>query len=200
MASDQVAAPGEIKLLHKDTVELTRKSQTGRLVRRLFRNRGAMIGLFIVTTIVIMALSAPILAPFDPDEQFSGRRLEPPGKEFPLGTDNLRRDLLSRLIYGARPSIGSAALATLVIITIGVAVGCWAGYVGGLLDDLAMRVVDVLLAFPTLILALAIVGILGPGLGNALIAVCAVVWAGYARLVQSHRSRVPGDRRGREGN
>lgn len=153
-------------------------------LRRMVHNRGAMIGMIVVGFMVLVALAAPLIAPHDPDEQFPVHRLEGPSKEFLLGTDNLGRDMLSRVIYGARPSIGSAVLATIIIIVIGITVGVWAGYVGGLLDDVAMRVVDVLLAFPNLILALAVVGILGPGLRNMLIAMTFAVWAGYARLVR----------------
>lgn len=143
-----------------------------------------MIGLVIVVAIALIALFAPLIAPHGPDEQFRGRNLQSPSQDFPLGTDHLGRDLLSRLAYGARPSMGMAALATLVIVSIAITIGAWAGYVGGLVDDLAMRVVDVLLAFPGLVLALAIIGILGPGLMNVLIGVTVVSWAGYARLVR----------------
>jgi peptide/nickel transport system permease protein len=143
-----------------------------------------MIGIVIVTLVVIMAIGAPLFAPHEPGHQYPGRRLESPSWEFPLGTDNLGRDMLSRLIYGARPSIGSAAMATVFILLIGITVGAWAGYLGGIVDDIAMRVVDVFLAFPSLILALAIVGVLGSGLRNMLLAVTLVVWAGYARLVR----------------
>ncbi|MFQ6031129.1 MAG: nickel transporter permease, partial [Dehalococcoidia bacterium] len=126
----------------------------------------------------------PLIAPYDPDAQFKGSRLESPGQGFLLGTDNLGRDLLSRLLHGARLSIGMAALATIFIVTIAVSIGALAGYAGGLIDDLAMRIADVLLAFPGLILALAIVGILGPSLVNVIISLALVVWAGYARLVR----------------
>ncbi len=153
-------------------------------LKRLFRNRGAMIGLILVGFMVTVALAAPWIAPHDPNEQFPVRRLEGPSEDFLLGTDNLGRDMLSRIIYGARPSIGSAVLATVIIISIGITVGAWSGYVGGIFDDVAMRVVDVLLAFPNLILALSVVGILGPGLRNMLIAMTFAVWAGYARLVR----------------
>jgi len=164
--------------------EPPRVSPTRRFFRRLFRNRGAVIGAAIVLFMVFVALSAPLIAPHDPNKLYPVQRLKGPSKEFPLGTDNLGRDMLSRLIYGARPSIGSAVMATAIIISIGITIGAWAGYVGGIVDDIAMRVVDILLAFPNLILALAVVGILGPGLRNMLIAMTFAVWAGYARLVR----------------
>ncbi len=169
------------------TVSLVDPGRLGalrRFWRRLLRNRSAVIGLAIVALVTIMAVGAPLFAPHDPDDQFPTQRLAPPSREFLLGTDNLGRDNLSRVIYGARPSIGSAALATVFILAIGITIGAWAGYIGGIVDDIAMRVVDVFLAFPSLILALAIVGVLGPGLVNTLIAVTLVVWASYARLVR----------------
>lgn len=162
----------------------TTRSRNRRLLRRMRQNRVAMIGLLIVTVMVSIGVFGPLIAPYDPNAQFKGSRLESPGKGFLLGTDNLGRDLLSRLLHGARLSIGMAALATIFIVTIAVSIGALAGYVGGLVDDLAMRVADVLLAFPGLILALAIVGILGPSLVNVIISLALVVWAGYARLVR----------------
>jgi peptide/nickel transport system permease protein len=159
-------------------------SPSRHFLRRLQGNRVAMIGLLIITMMALIAVFGPLIAPHDPDAQFRGHRLESPNQIFLLGTDNLGRDLLSRLLHGARLSIGMAALATIVIAIIAVAVGCLAGYVGGLVDDLAMRVADVLLAFPGLVLALAIIGILGPGLVNVIFSVTVVAWAGYARLVR----------------
>ncbi len=152
-------------------------------LRRLTRNPGALIGLTVVLVMVGLALFAPWVAPHDPDEIYPARLAEP-SREFPLGTDNIGRDIFSRLVYGARPSIGSAAVATVIILLIGVTVGVGSGYIGGILDDVAMRIVDILMAFPLLILALAIIGILGPGLSNVLLAVILVVWASYARLVR----------------
>ena len=155
-----------------------------RFPRLLRRNRAAIVGLLIVTVMVGIGLIGPMLAPHDPSTQFRGSRLQPPGSEFLLGTDNLGRDLLSRLLHGARLSIGMAALATVFIVAIAVFVGGVVGYAGGLVDDLAMRVVDTILAFPGIILALAIVGVLGPGLQNVMMSLVLVAWAGYARLVR----------------
>jgi peptide/nickel transport system permease protein len=152
-------------------------------LRRLVRNPGAVIGLVMVAVMVGLALFAPWVASHDPNETYPVRLAEPSG-EFLLGTDNIGRDIFSRLVYGARPSIGSAAVATTIILLIGVTVGVASGYIGGLFDDVSMRIVDILQAFPLLILALAIIGILGPGLQNVLLAVILVVWASYARLVR----------------
>ena len=155
-----------------------------RFPRLLRRNRAAIVGLLIVTVMVCTGVLGPMLAPYDPNTQFRGSRLQSPDREFVLGTDNLGRDLLSRLLHGARLSIGMAALATVFIVAIAVFVGAGAGYFGGLVDDLAMRVVDTILAFPGIILALAIVGVLGPGLENVMMSLVLVAWAGYARLVR----------------
>jgi len=162
----------------------TRPRPPRRLLGRFWRNRVAMTGLVIVAVIAVITVFAPLIAPHDPDKQFRGRILESPSQEFPLGTDHLGRDLLSRVAYGARPSIGMASLAILIIVSIAIVIGAWAGYVGGLVDDLAMRVVDVVLAFPGLVLTLAIVGILGPSLMTVIIGVTVVSWAGEARLVR----------------
>lgn len=154
------------------------------LVRRFVKNRIAVAGLIIVSAVVAIAIIGPFMAPHDPNVQFSGQRLAPPSSEYLLGTDNLGRDLLSRLLHGARPSVGFATAATAIILSVGVLVGAWAGYLGGAIDEFAMRVVDVLLAFPGLILALAIVGVLGPGLVNVIIGVATIAWAEYARVVR----------------
>jgi peptide/nickel transport system permease protein len=164
--------------------QLPHQPATDRFWRRFRRNRGAVIGLSIVVFMVLLAVLAPVIAPHDPATQHSGRKLEPPSPEFPLGTDNLSRDLLSRIVYGARPSLGAAFAALSLIVSLGTILGAVSGYVGGWLDEIIMRIVDVLLAFPGLILALAIVGILGQSLGNVILGVVLVSWAGYARLVR----------------
>lgn len=162
----------------------TQADMRGLFIRRLSRNRLAKAGVLIVIVVVVLAAVGPLVAPHDPNFQFAGERLQDPSFRFLLGTDNFGRDLLSRLLHGARPSVGLATAATLVIVTIGVLVGTWAGYLGGRADDIAMRLVDVLLAFPNLILALAVIGALGPGLVNVVIGVTATAWAGYARVVR----------------
>lgn len=154
------------------------------MLERFWRNRSAVPGLMLVLGIVLIALLANFIAPHDPNKQYAGKRFARPGLEFPLGTDALGRDMLSRLVYGARPSVGSAALATLMIAVIGVTLGSIAGYMGGWTDDIIMRVVEILLALPSLLLALALVGILGPSLENVILGAVLVWWAGYARLVR----------------
>jgi peptide/nickel transport system permease protein len=143
-----------------------------------------MSGLGLLTLFVLAALFAPAITPYDPAAADPALRLAAPGAGHPLGTDNLGRDVLSRLLFGSRWSLGTAALATTLVMTIGVAVGSIAGYYGGLLDDLVVLVVDVLLALPSLILALAVAGTLGPGIVNVMVGLVSVWWVGYARVVR----------------
>ncbi len=154
------------------------------VLRGLLRDRTAMIGIVIVSSFVLAAALAPLLAPHDPNSVDVLRKFAPPSAKFPLGTDHLGRDVLSRLLYGARLSIGTAVVATLGISLLGLVLGMLSGYLGGLVDTVISRVVDVLLAFPSFLLALAVTGVLGPGLGNLMLAVVAVSWAGYARIVR----------------
>ncbi|MGI8642918.1 MAG: nickel transporter permease [Thermomicrobiales bacterium] len=154
------------------------------LLRRFLRDRTAVAGLTIVVFFIFVAIAAPLLAPYDPTEVDPTAFLASASAEHWLGTDNLGRDMLSRLIFGTRWTLGTAVLAAMAIVTIGITIGLIAGYFGGLLDDLLMRVVDVLLAFPSLVLALAIVGMLGPSLWNVMIGMVAVWWVDYARVIR----------------
>jgi len=152
--------------------------------RRQTRDRAAFVGFVIIVLLVALALTAPLIAPHDPVAQDPYERLASPNLTFPLGTDNLGRCLLSRLLYGARVSLAAAGVASLLVLTIGVGVGAVAGYVGGWVDIAIMRVVDLLLAFPLLVLALAITGFVGIGMGSVLVGVVSVWWASYARIVR----------------
>lgn len=169
-----------------DYLESADDELTGResLLRRLSRDRLALIGLVLVGLFTLVALLAPVLAPHDPNAVNAIDRLAPSSWDHPFGTDELGRDTFSRIVYGARWSLGAAAVATVIVMTIGVFVGMVAGYFGGWLDALLMRVVDVLLAFPSLVLYLAIVGTLGPGLTNVMIALVSISWVSYARMVR----------------
>jgi ABC-type dipeptide/oligopeptide/nickel transport system permease subunit len=156
-----------------------------RLLQGLLRDRTAIVGLVLVGLLTLVAIFAPLLASHDPNAVDVARKFLPPSREFPLGTDHLGRDVWARIAFGARLSIGSTLLASLVISFIGVLVGLVAGWFGGLADTLISRVVDILLAFPTFLLALAITAILGPGLRNVLVAIILAWWASYARIVRS---------------
>ena len=154
------------------------------LLRRCRHDRTVMAGGLIVGLIAAAAIAAPLVAPHDPTAVDARAILAPPSGEHWLGTDNLGRDIFSRLVYGARWSLGAAGAAAVAIVLVGITVGVISGYVGGLVDDVTMRIVDVLLAFPSLVLALAIVGTLGPSLQNVLIGMVAVWWVDYARVMR----------------
>ena len=154
------------------------------LARQLVADRTALVGLVIVVAMVSLALAAPLLAPYDPAAQDVANRLQSPSSAHLLGTDHLGRDELSRVLYGARVSLFTTLAVGAAILVIGLLVGTLAGMAGGFLDGLLMRIVDVLLAFPSLLLALAVAGTLGPGLTNLAIAMIAVWWVSYARLVR----------------
>lgn len=154
------------------------------VVASLLRDRTALVGLVLVSLFAVIGCIAPLIVGHDPNLIDAVRRLEGPSRIHPFGTDNLGRDTFSRIVYGARWSLGAVAIATALIMSIGVTVGTLAGYCGGLIDDVLMRVVDVLLAFPSLLLAIAIAGMLGPGMSSVIIALVSVWWASYARIVR----------------
>lgn len=151
---------------------------------RLLRDPLAMVGLVLIALFALAAVAAPWLSPHAPSFVDTGNRLLGPTAEYPLGTDHLGRDTLTRLLHGARWSLGVAAVTTVLVVTVGVTVGMVAGFVGGKLDAAVMRLIDVLLGFPNLILALAIVGVLGPSIWNLMIGLVAVWWVEYARIVR----------------
>jgi peptide/nickel transport system permease protein len=153
--------------------------------RQLRRNRSALAGLIVVCILVLSAIFAPWLAPYDPYQVSLDSRLQPPGGAHILGTDELGRDILSRLFYGARVSLWVGIVTVAASSLIGVSGGLVAGYLGGYWDAVIMRVVDVFLAFPVILLAIAIVAVRGPGLHNVLIALALVYWTAYARVARS---------------
>lgn len=153
-------------------------------VGRLLRGHLAKVGAAVVLALVVAATLAPSLAPYDPTEQALDRMLQPPGRQHLLGTDDLGRDILSRLLYGARVSLVVGLLSVGLSLVVGVALGLVAGYRGGWLDEVIMRVMDGLLAFPALVLALAITAALGPSLRNAMLAIGIVGIPSFARLVR----------------
>ena len=134
---------------------------------------------------ILLAITAPWLAPYDPLAQEITERLSPPSVAHPFGTDELGRDVLSRVWYGARISIPAGLIVILIELVFGGILGATAGYLGGTVDTVVMRVADVTLAFPAIVLALAIAAVLGPSLQNAMIAIALVWWPEYARLMRS---------------
>ena len=155
-----------------------------KLARRFFRNPGAMVGFSLLVVLVLLALWGPVIA-HDPLEQNLTQRLKPPSWEHPLGTDQLGRDVWSRLVHGARISLSVGFAVVVLASLLGVVVGLLAGGLGGVWDNLLMRLTDVFFAFPSLILAMAIAAALGPNLANTVVAVALVTWPIYARLVRA---------------
>ncbi len=153
--------------------------------RRLQSNHTAFFGMLIVLALVIVALLAPYLATQSPFEQDLAARLEPPSSAHWLGTDDLGRDIYSRVVYGARITLYIATLAALIAAPLGLIIGTTAGYLGGWVDIALMRLVDVFLSFPSLILALAFVAALGAGIENAIIAISLASWPPIARLARA---------------
>ncbi|PSJ56445.1 nickel transporter permease [Pseudaminobacter soli (ex Li et al. 2025)] len=151
----------------------------------LTSNPLAMIGLFIIVAFVVLSLLAPLLAPYDPGYQELSNRLARPTAEHWFGTDELGRDILSRILYGGRVTLGMVIAVVVLVAPIGLAVGCVAGYFGGVVDSALMRVTDVFLAFPRLILALAFVAALKPGVESAVLAIALTAWPPYARLARA---------------
>jgi peptide/nickel transport system permease protein len=161
------------------------------LVRSFTRSRLAMIGLVLLAVILFLAIAAPWIAPHDPLDQDLGITLMPPAweqggtLEHLLGTDHFGRDSLSRLLYGANVSLRASGSAALFSLLLGVAIGLVAGYLGGLVESLLMRIVDVFLAFPLILIALALAAILGPSLQNLILVMGITGWMAYARVIRA---------------
>ncbi|MFO7246208.1 MAG: ABC transporter permease [Thermaerobacter sp.] len=154
--------------------------------QRLKRDRWAVASLFVLLAVGVIAVIGPFIAPHDPLETNLSMRLKPPGTPgHLLGTDELGRDVLSRLLHGTRLSVGIGFLAVLMAMAAGVTLGLAAGYYGGFFDALAMRGIDVLMAFPYVLLAIAIIAALGPGLTNAMLAIAIAGIPYYARITRS---------------
>jgi dipeptide transport system permease protein len=154
-------------------------------------NRGAVFGLWIFAAFVFVAIFAPVIAPYDPTEQFREFALQPPfwqeggSWQFPLGTDPLGRDMLSRLLNGARYSFYVGIVVVTIAASGGIIIGLIAGFAPKWLDSIIMRMMDIILAFPSLLLALVLVAILGPSLTNAMIAIAIVLQPHYVRLTRA---------------
>jgi ABC-type dipeptide/oligopeptide/nickel transport system permease subunit len=147
-------------------------------------DRGAQISLWLVVGVIVMAIAAPLIAPYDPAHQDYAASLSPPSLDHPLGTDLTGRDILSRLIFGARASLAVGLVAVGMAIVIGVPLGSFAGYAGGWVDEVIMRTMDMIISIPALVLGLAIVGTLGAGLINVIGVVAIVYSPQYARLIR----------------
>jgi len=148
------------------------------------RDKRMSIGLFFLTLFILVSLFAPWLSPFDPLQQSLSEGLAPPSAAHWLGQDKLGRDILSRIVYGARISLSVGVMTVSISLSIGLAIGAAAGLFGGWVDDLLMRLVDLFLAFPGILLAIAFAAVLGPSLRNVILALSLMGWVGYARLIR----------------
>lgn len=156
----------------------------------LARNPLMTLGLVVVTVWILLALLAPSIAPYSALAQDVNNRLQPPSANHPFGTDELGRDLYSRVLYGGRITIPAGLLVVIFGGLLGVTVGSVAGYLGGVADEIIMRVSELFMAFPTIILAMAVTAALGPDIRNAIIALVVVWWPQYARLVRGQVLKV----------
>lgn len=158
--------------------------------KRLLKNFAFTSGLLLTVGLIVVALAAPLLAPFDPDVQDTAHRLQPPSHQHLLGLDDLGRDVLSRIIFGARVSLRVGFSVVILASALGITLGAIAGYFGGAVDTAVMRLTDILLAFPGILLAIALVAVLGPSLNNVVLALATIGWVGYARLVRGQVLKV----------
>ena len=149
------------------------------------RNPIAMLGLIIIAGLVLVALFAPWLTGTDGLQPNLANRLRPPGADHWFGTDDLGRDIYDRIVWGSRITLYIVSLVAVIVVPIGLAIGTIAGYIGGLVDSILMRITDIFLAFPRLILAMAFVAVLGPGLENAVLAIALTTWSPFARIARA---------------
>src|SRR4029079_220931 len=160
-------AIGAIAIAAADELE----SPTQRALRRLFKRKGAVVGLVVIALFLLLALFAPLIVPYDPIATSWSLVRKPPTWQHWFGTDDLGRDILGRVVYGARASLMAGAISVGIALGIGVPLGLLSGYRGGFIDALISRITDAMLACPFLILAIALAAFLGPSLGNAMIAI-----------------------------
>jgi peptide/nickel transport system permease protein len=155
------------------------------MARRIFQSPLTLIGLLVVILIIVLAIFAPWIAPKDPLQVNIGQKLLPPSSEHWFGTDEVGRDILSRIIYGTRISLKIGLLVVLIAFPIGTILGAVAGYMGGIVDQTIMRITDIFLSFPGIILAMSIAAALGPSIENVLLALAITWWPWYTRIVRS---------------
>ncbi|HEV8241079.1 MAG TPA: ABC transporter permease [Thermoanaerobaculia bacterium] len=172
-AAPAIALPAE-------TAQLAVAGSAPHAVRRW----SLMVGGTMVMVVLLAALIGPALAPYPPNEQLLELRLQPPSGSHPLGLDELGRDVLSRLLFGARVSLAVGIAVVVLAGVLGTLIGALSGYAGGGVDSLLMRLTDVVLAFPGILLAIALVAVLGPALSHVVLALAVIGWVGYARLVR----------------
>lgn len=162
-----------------------RQSRLKGIWRRLKKNKAAMLGLIVIILLILCAVFAPLIAPYGYDDQLLSRRFIFPCREYPFGTDNLGRDILSRVIYGSRISLAVGLVSVSISVVFGTILGSIAGYYGNLPDNLIMRAIDIVLSIPSILLAISIAAMLGQGLFNLMIAIGVSEIPRYARVVRA---------------
>ena len=180
VAGTEQAAAREVSI-----VRTTRRARARRVLSTILHTRRALVGLILVLSMVVVSVFAPIIAPYDPVIPDHGPQFAPPGLDFPFGTDDFGRDVLSRVIWGGRKALVISVAAVLLAVVAGGVLGLVAGFVGRKVDQLIMRLVDILQATPWLVMALMVVAFLGPGTWNVIFAIALPGVPGYARLVRS---------------
>lgn len=160
------------------------KTEINLTLRLLRKNASGMIGIGIVIFVLVIMILGSFFAPHDPIKPIMDNRLLPPNHIYLLGTDHMGRDILSRILHGIKYTLGSSITCVALTVCLGTLIGLIAGYLGGIIDEVMMRVTDIFLAFPTLILAMAIAVVLKPSLFNAVIALIVTAWPRYARLTR----------------
>lgn len=193
--SAEISAPRQSlhDWLVSDDVTSTRQARLGSAYRfwlSLLGNPPALGGAIVILLLVLIAIFAPLLAPYEPNAQNLAQALQPPSGTNWFGTDVYGRDVYSRILFGARTTLYTTVLVTVIVAPIGFIVGATAGYLGGWVDIVLMRITDIFLAFPGLVLALAFSAALGPGIENAVIAIALTVWPPIARLARAETMTV----------
>lgn len=181
-------ATGWRDYLTSDTVASTRQATAQRVywgLRAFLGNPLAVFGLVVIVVMIAAAILAPVIATHEPNVQDLNQALQPPSGSNWLGTDELGRDIYSRIVYGSRISIYIVLLVSVIVAPVGLVIGMAAGYFGGWVDRVLMRITDIFLSFPSLILALAFAAALGPGIENAVIAISLTAWPSIARLARA---------------
>ncbi|MDD2438625.1 MAG: ABC transporter permease subunit [Methanosarcinaceae archaeon] len=169
------------KIIKKPRIKRPRQREAW---QKFSQNRFAVLGILIIAFLAFLALFAPLIAPHEPLEQKPVRRLEAPSFEYPFGTDDLGRCIFSRIVYGTRYSLGIGLIVVALTSSAGTLLGLLAGYIGGLFDETVMRGVDIILAFPNIIPALVLAGLLGSGVSSVVLALVLTQWPTYTRLVR----------------
>jgi peptide/nickel transport system permease protein len=175
---------GQVQIFKLFPKHIILKSHALELLNCIRGNTRMMVGSGLIFFLFLIAIFAPFVAPNDPIEQHRGHYLQPPSWQYPFGTDDLGRCIFSRLVYGTQISLLISVAVVGTTATIGTSIGLISGFAGGGIDEAIMRIVDILLAFPGLVLALVIAGLLGPGIFSVILALTIVGWTGYARVVR----------------